>query len=240
MKLVLMTLALTALYTFPATAQTAESKPQSAAKENKAPEKATTAGLADTTKTGQLPPLTTGLAERAALAFGKKDWATARKCYLEILAEDSGNPLTLANLGAVEQQAGKLVEAKNYFSQAVSINPALQQTWTALGLVSYELGDNYLAISALSRAIHEDPTDARAHNYLAAAAKKVGWLDAAESELLRAIELSPDYANAHFNLALMYLERKPPALELAKRHYDKALSLGAAKDDLIEEKLKQN
>jgi Flp pilus assembly protein TadD len=104
--------------------------------------------------------------------------------------------------------------------------------------VSYEKGDLYLALHAISRAIHEDPTDAKAHNYLAAVSKKLGWLDAAEAELQRAIELDPNYANAHFNLALMYLERKPPGLELAKRHYEKAVSLGAAKDELVEEKLK--
>jgi Tfp pilus assembly protein PilF len=69
--------------------------------------------------------------------------------------------------------------------------------------------------------------------------KKLGWLDAAEAELQRALELNPDYTNAHFNLALMYLERKPPAIELAKRHYDKAIALGAEKDELVEKKLKE-
>ena len=47
------------------------------------------------------------------------------------------------------------------------------------------------------------------------------------------------YADAHFNLALMYLDRKPPALELARRHYEKAVSLGAEKDEVVEEKLKE-
>ena len=47
----------------------------------------------------------------------------------------------------------------------------------------------------------------------------------------------PDYAIAHFNLAAMYLEQKPPAKALARRHYDKALSLGAEKDEVLERKL---
>jgi tetratricopeptide (TPR) repeat protein len=200
--------------------------------------KAAQVGLPNQVKTGSLPPLTTSLSERAAQAFGKKDWDTARKLYQELLNEDPLNALTHANLAAVEQQAGNLKEAQALFSRAVAINPALQQTWVALGLVSYEKGDLYLALHAISRAIHEDPTDAKAHNYLAAVSKKLGWLDAAEAELQRAIELDPNYANAHFNLALMYLERKPPGLELAKRHYEKAVSLGAAKDELVEEKLK--
>jgi tetratricopeptide (TPR) repeat protein len=195
-------------------------------------------GVADQNKAGSLPPLTTSLSERAAQAFGRKDWETARKLYQEMLREDPLNALTHANLAAVEQQMGNLKEAQALFSRALAINPELQQTWVAFGLVCYEKGDLYLALHAIARAIHEDPTDAKAHNYLAAVSKKLGWLDAAEAELQRAIELNPDYGNAHFNLALMYLERKPPALELAKRHYDRAVALGATRDELVEEKLK--
>ncbi len=195
-------------------------------------------GLADQQKSGDLPPVSNHLSAKASQAFSKRDWAAARSAYLEILKLDPTNALTLANLGAVEQQAGHLGEAQTYFSKAVSINPALQQTWVALGLVSYQNGDLYLALSAFGRAIHEDPMDAKSHSYLALALKQLGWLDAAEAELQRAIEINPGYANAHFNLALMYLERKPPALELGRRHYATALSLGAAKDDLVEEKLK--
>lgn len=207
-------------------------------KDSKEKPKAAVMGVPDQNKTGSLPPLTTSLSERAAQAFGRRDWDGARKLYQELLKEDPLNALTHANLAAVEQQAGDLKAAQALFSRAVAINPDLQQTWVALGLVSYEKGDLYYALHAISRAIHEDPTDAKAHNYLAAVSKKLGWLDAAEAELQRAIELNPDYANAHFNLALMYLERKPPALELAKRHYEKAVALGATRDDLVEEKIK--
>jgi tetratricopeptide (TPR) repeat protein len=194
-------------------------------------------GLPDQKVAGALPPLTTGLSELASQAFARRDWKKARGYYQEMLKIDPLNALTHANLGAVEQQSGKLKDAQALFSRAVAINPDLQQTWVALGMVCYENGDLYLALSALGRAIHEDPTDSRSHNYLAIVLKKLGWLDAAEQELLRAIELNGDYANAHFNLALMYLERKPPAKELARRHYEKAVALGAAKDELVEEKL---
>ena len=195
-------------------------------------------GIADDGKTGRLPSLTSGLSDLAAQAFARKDWEKARGFYLEMLKAEPDNPLTLANIGAVEQQAGRMKEAKNYLLRAVKINPALQQTWLALGLVCHEMGDSYLAVSALTRAAYEDPLDPKAHNYLAVVARNLGWLDAAEAELQRAIELKPDYANAHFNLALMYLDRKPPSVELAKRHYAKAVALGAEKDEVVEEKLK--
>jgi len=190
-------------------------------------------------KTGMLPPFTKVLGERAAAAFGKQDWPTARKAYLEMLELDDGNALIWANLGAVEQQSGDEKRALECFEKSVQINPQLAQTWTALGLMLQKKGDTYRAISCFARAIHEEPEDARAHNYLAIAAKGLGWTDAAEAELQRAIELKPDYGIAHFNMALMLLERRPPAIELARRHYQKALALGVAKDDVVERRLQE-
>jgi Flp pilus assembly protein TadD len=152
---------------------------------------------------------------------------------------DPKNALVWANLGAVEQQAGDAKKAIECFEQSVEHNAALAQSWVALGLLRLEAGDTYLAISALSRAIHEDPEDARAHNYLAIAVKNLGWAAAAEAELQKALELKPDYGIANFNLALMMLEQRPPSIELAKRHYEKALSLGVAKDEVVERRLKE-
>jgi hypothetical protein len=37
----------------------------------------------------------------------------------------------------------------------------------------------------------------------------------------------------------MMLEQRPPAIELAKRHYEKALTLGVAKDEVVERRLKE-
>jgi Tfp pilus assembly protein PilF len=121
----------------------------------------------------------------------------------------------------------------------VARNPQLVQSWISLGMIHIAKGDKYRAISAFTRAVHEDPADPRAHNYLAIAAKSLGWTDAAEAELQRAIELNPGYGLAHFNLALMYLERKPPATQLAKKHYEAALTLGVEKDEIVERKLKE-
>lgn len=190
-------------------------------------------------KVGELPPLTKALNEKAAVAFSKGDWASARKAYREMLEMDPKNALVWANLGAVEQQSGNLNKAMECFEKSVEHNAALPQSWVALGLLRMDAGDTYMAISAFSRAIHEDPEDPRAHNYLAIAAKNLGWADAAEAELQRALELKPDYGIAHFNLALMMMEQRPPAVELARRHYEKALSMGVAKDEVLERRLSE-
>lgn len=64
-----------------------------------------------------------------------------------------------------------------------------------------------------------------------------GWRDGAESELLKAVELDETYADAHFNLAVIYLQRVPPATALARRHYQRAVELGAPPDSVVEKQL---
>ncbi len=172
-------------------------------------------GVADT-GAGALPKFTEELAVKAAEAFSRREWDKARAAYTEILEADPTNALALANLGAVEHQTGNFDKAQAYLEAAVHQNPRLAQSWMVLGLIYYEKEQVNLAIVL----------------------KSIGWTNGAESELLRAIELKPDYSGAHFNLSLMYLEKKPPALELARRHYETARSLGAEADPLVEERLK--
>jgi tetratricopeptide (TPR) repeat protein len=190
-------------------------------------------------KVGLLPNLTATLADRAAQAFSRRDWKAARAAYQEMLQVDPQNALAWANLGAVEQQAGQTQAAIEAFETCVRFNPGLSQSWIALGLIHSGKGDRYKAISCLARALHEDPLDARAHNLMAIEAKNLGWKDTALIELQRAVELRPEYGLAHFNLATLYLEETPPSLGLARRHYDQAIALGEAKDELIERKLKE-
>ena len=197
-------------------------------------------GFADRDETGSLPAFTTELSKKAANAISKRDWKTARECYLEMLEAEPGNPLTLSNLGAVEYQMGNVDGARAHLEQAVSKRPKLAATWITLALIYYQKEQSHLALSAISRAVHERPRDPRARNYFAVIVKSLGWANAAEGELQRAIEIDPNYAEAHFNLSLMYLERKPPATALARRHYEKALDLGAEPDALVEEQLQSS
>lgn len=197
-------------------------------------------GVVDPSKAGLLPLDTDALAKKAASAFTKRDWKTAREAYEEMLEVEPVNALAWANLGAVEQQAGDLNAAVEAFEQSVRFNSSLVQSWIALGLAYSERGDMYRALSSLARAVHEDPGDARAHNYLAIVANKFGWAATAQAEFEKAIALKPDYGIAHFNLALTYLDQKPAAVELARRHYEQAVKLGVEKDEIVERKLKEN
>ena len=51
---------------------------------------------------------------------------------------------------------------------------------------------------------------------------------------MNALEINPQYADAHFNLAVIYATSKPAAKQMAKTHYNKAMSLGAPPDASLE------
>jgi len=60
---------------------------------------------------------------------------------------------------------------------------------------------------------------------------------AAETALRKAIQLEPNHASAHHNLAVIYLTQKPPLVELAKWHYQKALANGHPRNSDLEKLL---
>ena len=123
--------------------------------------------------------------------------------------------------------------------KAVHLDPDGTQAWLTLGIIAFRKGELEASLAALSQAVYLEPDNAHAHMYLGVLARKRGWLDAAEEELRKAVELDDSYAEAHFNLAMVYTERQPPAIELARRHYYRARALGAAADPDMERILKQ-
>jgi tetratricopeptide (TPR) repeat protein len=86
------------------------------------------------------------------------------------------------------------------------------------------------ALSYLERSNQVKPDDAITLNYMGVAASQLNQFGKAEQSLRSAIKAKPDYAEAHFNLAVIYATAKPPSIALAKRHYEKALELGASPD----------
>ncbi|MEO0445616.1 MAG: tetratricopeptide repeat protein [Verrucomicrobiota bacterium] len=183
---------------------------------------------------GKLPKDAEEWAEKGAMASADMDWKTARQAYLEMLRLAPDNPLAISNLGAVEFRLGRRSEAAQLLEKATKLAPEIAQNWLTLGVIYWREEKLHLAMSALSRALHEDPGDPRAHNYLGVVIRDLGWNVGAEIELQRALILDPGYAEAHFNLAVMYLDQKPPLIELARRHYYAAVDYGSQADPEFE------
>lgn len=171
-------------------------------------------------------------------AFLKKDYARARKAYLQFLNLMPDNVLGLVNLGVVEFSSGNTAKAEELLKKAVSIRLQNPAAWLTLGIIAMDQERFDEALADLSQAVLQDPRNPRARNYLGVVIGRKGWIDGAQSELRTAVELDPTYSDAQYNLAVFYLQEKPPAIELARRHYYRAIELGAEKDPAIEKVLK--
>lgn len=167
-------------------------------------------------------------------AFQAKDYSTARRAYERVLSLDPQNPMGLVNLGMVEFYAGDPAKSENLLKQAVRQRLETAPAWLTLGMIYMDQNRFPEALAALSQATLYDPDNARARNFLGVVIGRQGWIYGAQQELRRAVEINPAYADAHYNLAAFYLQEKPPAIELAKRHYFKAVELGVEKDASME------
>ena len=167
-------------------------------------------------------------------AFVAKDYPTARRAYDRVLSIEPDNLLGLVNLGMVEFYTGDSAKARELLEKAVRLRLETPQAWLTLGMIHMDADRFPEALAALSQATLLDPRNSRARNFLGVVIGRQGWIDGAQQELRRAVELDPAYADAHYNLAAFYLEEKPPAIELAKRHYFKAIELGVEKDPAME------
>lgn len=165
------------------------------------------------------------------------EWKRAAALWAKVTEKEPANAGAWANRGTAQFQNKDAKGAIASLEKAVGLTPSLSEAWVSLGMAYYEEQAPMRAVSCLTRAVHENPQDARTRNALAIMLKRVGWGGAAETELQKALDLDPKYAEAHFNLAVLYLERRPPMPEMARRHYEAARALGAARDSLLEDQL---
>ena len=173
-------------------------------------------------------------ASKGELAFAAGSLKDAESLYEQSLEIVPGNPHVLVSLAAVKTRLGKIEESRGVLLQALSLDLSNGPAWLLLGMNSLEQKRDDEALADLMQAVCHDGRNPRAHNYLGIAAGRKGWNDMSEQELRRAVELNPDYADANFNLAVFYLGRTPPLVELAHRHYQRALDLGAPRDPAVE------
>jgi Flp pilus assembly protein TadD/predicted nucleic acid-binding Zn-ribbon protein len=177
------------------------------------------------------------LAQEASDLFAQKRYDEAAAVYQKMIDKYPESLYAWSNLGVVRFQQQNFPEAQKALAQAVKLSPTDAFSHSILGIVYYSLGKYDDAVSTLTRAKALDPNDAKTRNYLGIACSQKGWQEAAEQELRKAIEIDPNYGDAHFNLAVIYATQKPPAKELARKHYKQAQDLGIPKDPQLEKLL---
>ncbi len=184
-----------------------------------------------------VPQVARAVAGEGNESFDKGDYKSARRSYEKVLELAPGNLVALVNLGLIEFRSGNAGESEKILRQAIQQRLETGPAWFTLGMIYFQQDHLEEAYGALSQAVVYDKSNARAHNYLGVVLGRKGWLDGAEAELRRAVEINDNYRDAHYNLAVIYLQRHPAAVELARRHYFRSLELGGKADPVMEKNL---
>ena len=185
----------------------------------------------------------TKLADEADQLYSQGNLVEAARKYEKILDIHPDSVYALSNYGVICHQLGKHRTAQALFERAVQIAPDDSFSLTMLGVIYCLLGvenNTYYqkAFEILSKASRIDPNNAMIRNYLGITAFNLNRPEIAERELRRAIELRNDYSVAHINLAVIYANQSPPAMEMARRHYIRAIELGHERHPQTEAKIR--
>jgi Tfp pilus assembly protein PilF len=193
---------------------------------------------APATATPREPPAgTTELLAEARRYFATRQLDKAESKYAEVLRKDDRNAITLANLAVIQLEQGRLSEAEKNVRKALTESPNDAFSLLVLGQVQFQQKKFEAAVQSLSRAAQLEPENPEVQNHLGVALSEKGMRVAAEAALRKAVQLRPGYGRAHHNLAVVYVSAKPPSTELAKWHYQKALTAGEPRDPGLERML---
>jgi len=168
-------------------------------------------------------------------AAGQFDQAEAK--YLEVLKLNDKNIATLANLARVQTELNHLADAEVHIQSALAIEPDNDYSLEVLGKLRFQQNRYDEALAAFSRAAKANPGNPELQNCIGITLSEKGLRGPAETALRRAVQLDPNYANAHVNLAFVYLLQKPPLVELARWHYQKALAAHSPRNAKLEKML---
>jgi len=178
------------------------------------------------------------LIARAKEEFDRQDYLQAEETFTQALKLSPEDYFTLSNLGVVQFQLGKMKEAEISLAKASEKSGNNSFALTTLGIVHYRQERMQDAEKVLRKSIEINPQDFTAHNYLGIVLAASGKPKVGEAEILKAVEINPRYADAHFNMAVIYATGKPPAKMMARKHYAKAVELGAPPDPSLENLIK--
>jgi len=177
------------------------------------------------------------LHDDAVKFFAAGNLEAARTGFGKVLALAPDNAPALINLALIAQRQRRYSDAEQFLRGVLKQDISNATAWLLMGIGAYEQNNLDAALAHLAQAVLHAPQDARARRYFGVTLGRRGWYSAGEEELRRAVELDPKSADAHYNLAAIYMERVPPAVELARRHYTTAIDLGAAQDEKLAQRI---
>lgn len=145
--------------------------------------------------------------------------------------DDKGNPTVWFEMGETLRRMGRQEEAAAAFDKALAISPRMAVAWTARGHIWLALSKPDRAALCYEKALQVNPNMIEALNPMAARYLDLGQPDKALPMLDRAIQQDFADADTYTMKGRLCLERNQRGL--AKKSFDKALSLSAAPEKTL-------
>ena len=167
-------------------------------------------GSGDLAKALKLNPDSVVVQALQALALQRQGKAAEALVYLHRIAQqEPENPTWQVELGNTMVSLGNLLEAFDYYQNAVSIDASCSICWRALANFSllYSMDINQTGLQAARQLVRLNPKDPEALDLMGQLLMAVKDWSTAERFILRAIELSPAYPEAHLHLGYLYLQQ---------------------------------
>ncbi|MEM7384448.1 MAG: tetratricopeptide repeat protein [Verrucomicrobiota bacterium] len=179
----------------------------------------------------------TRYAKAAHYDFSRGKFEAAEVAYRKILEYAPHHVRTLCNLGLVQLRLNRLVEAQTIFDKALVYNPEHSFSHFLKGASLFESRKVEESLGSIAESVRLDPQNADYRYFYGFACEANGMRERAEKAFQEAITLRPDFGDAHYNLAVMYLKRPTPAIDLARKHYQLAIRNGSKPDPAIERRV---
>jgi tetratricopeptide (TPR) repeat protein len=146
----------------------------------------------------------------------------------------------LVAMGSLNENAGRLAEAREYYEKALRMDPRVKEAQVGMASVLVHTGHAGEALPYCDRAIQLDANLALAYNIMGMALSDIGQLDESLSAFRKVLELRPDMVVAYRNMAIVCGKKGdlPGVVEAyekltdTKPDYGAWLSLGKAQFDI--------
>ena len=156
----------------------------------------------------------------------------ATESFEQVLALSRDNKETYNNLGSALAEAGHSKFAKDYYVQAIELDPLYDTAIRNLGHVYLTLGNSESSILMFERLIEMGKGDFNSRFVLAETLKNEGRIDDALMRLNQLLTGPGDHASVYKEIGLIYYNEKQDK-ETARNYFQQSLQLNPNQPDLI-------
>jgi predicted O-linked N-acetylglucosamine transferase (SPINDLY family) len=147
----------------------------------------------------------------------------AKAIYDQVLKKQPQNFMALQLMGAFYLQTKNNLQAIEFLSQAIAINPQFAPCYNNIGLAFKEIKRLDEALASYDHAVRIKPDYAEAYSNRGVVLQELKRLDEALASYDHAVRIKPDYAMAYYNRGVTLQELK--RLDEALASYDQAIRI---------------